>query len=412
MRPAAPIIPLLLGLAATVAHGQQTARLVKYHANDIVSVRARMRYTTLIELPATEKILEVATGDKDFWIIDTVGNYCFLHPAKEGIHSNLNLITDKGTVYSFTLDDVESGDPDLKVVIEPSDPSSLAAANGASQLVPASEVEVARAQVQAAATRAAAAVEQYRADYPTQALKFDYAFHDEKPFDVSATRSQIVTMYNLAYQMSKMPQNLEARYKTDWSQWSSLAAPPNAYGTSSALVNALNFGGLPQAQQGYNSAYVQAQSYPSGNYSSLDSRTQATVANQYATSELAQTTTTNTLATLGTIRTDEQQFASKLSNLDSDTFSTDPTQQTQNALLGKINSATLLQIHSQQDTNQLLMASIQQQLIAQKQQIDAQNRALNNSVYFQQNFPTTMQNVNNGVSDSMHSISLNINGSN
>jgi Ni/Co efflux regulator RcnB len=204
------------------------------------------------------------------------------------------------------------------------------------------------------------------------------------------TRSQIVTMYNLAYQMSKMPQNLEARYKTDWAQWSSLAAPPNAYGTSSALVNALNFGGLPQAQQGYNSAYVQAQSYPSGNYSSLDSRTQATVANQYATSELAQTTTTNTLSTLGTIRTNEQAFAAKLMNLDSDTFSTDPTQQTQNALLGKINSATLLQIHSQQDTNQLLAASIQQQLIAQKQQIDAQNRALNNSVYFQQNFPITM----------------------
>jgi type IV secretion system protein VirB9 len=187
MRPAAPIIPLLLGLAATVAHGQQTtARLVKYHANDIVSVRAKMRYTTLIALPSTEKILEVATGDKDFWIIDTVGNYCFLHPAKEGIHSNLNLITDKGSVYSFTLDDVESGDPDLKVVIEPSDPSSLAAANGASQLVPASEVEIARAQVQAAATRAAAAVEQYRADYPTQALKFDYTFHDQKPFNVSA----------------------------------------------------------------------------------------------------------------------------------------------------------------------------------------------------------------------------------
>ena len=226
------------------------------------------------------------------------------------------------------------------------------------------------------------------------------------------TRSQIVTMYNLAYQMSKMPQNLEARYKTDWAQWSSLAAPPNAYGTSSALVNALNFGGLPQAQQGYNSAYVQAQSYPSGNYSSLDSRTQATVANQYATSELAQTTTTNTLSTLGTIRTDEQAFAAKLTNLDSDTFSTDPTQQTQNALLGKINSATLLQIHSQQDANQLLAASIQQQLIAQKQQIDAQNRAINNAIYFQQNFPTTMQNVNNGVSDSMHSISLSINGSN
>jgi hypothetical protein len=212
-----------------------------------------------------------------------------------------------------------------------------------------------------------------------------------------ATRNQIVTMYNLAYQMS---------------QWTSLSAPPNTYGNTAALVNALNYGAPTSAQQGYSSAYVQAQSYPSGNYSSLDSRTQATVANQYATSELAQTTTTNTLATLGTIRSYEQAFAIKLTNLDSDTFSTDSSQQTQAALLGKINSATLLQIHTQQDANQLLMASIQQQLVAQKQQIDAQNRTLNNAIYFQQNFPTTMQNLTTGLSDSMHTISLSINGSN
>ena len=181
-----PIFPLVLGLVATVAHGQQSARIVHYHSNDIVSIRARMHYTTLIELPPTEKIMEVATGDKDFWIIDTVGNYCFLHPAKEGIHSNLNLITDKGSVYSFTLDDVESDDPDLKVVIEPSEPSSLAAANGPDKLVPASAVAAARAQVQLAQTHAANAVEQFRSEYPVKALVFDYTFHDKKPFDVSA----------------------------------------------------------------------------------------------------------------------------------------------------------------------------------------------------------------------------------
>jgi type IV secretion system protein VirB9 len=84
------------------------------------------------------------------------------------------------------LDDVESGDPDLKVVIEPSDPSSLAAANGAGKLVSASEVEAARVQAQIAQTRASVAVEQFRADYPTKALQFDYAFHNESPFDVSA----------------------------------------------------------------------------------------------------------------------------------------------------------------------------------------------------------------------------------
>jgi len=185
MRPS-PIVPLLLGLAATVAHGQQSARIVHYHTNDIVSIRARMRYTTLIQLPATEKILEVATGDKDFWIIDAVGNYCFLHPAQAGIHSDLNLITDKGNVYSFTLNDDETADPDLKVVIEPSDPSSLAAADGATKWVSASEVAAAQARAQLAQQHAADAVEQFRADYPTQALKFDYSYHDESPFDVSA----------------------------------------------------------------------------------------------------------------------------------------------------------------------------------------------------------------------------------
>ena len=108
----------LLALAAMAAHAQQIARIVHYHANDIVAIRAKMHYTTLLELPPSEKILEVATGDKDFWILDAVQNHCLLHPAKEGIHSNLNLITNKGNIYSFTLDDVETADPDLKVVID------------------------------------------------------------------------------------------------------------------------------------------------------------------------------------------------------------------------------------------------------------------------------------------------------
>ena len=165
---------------------QPSARVMKYHANDIISLKAKLHYTTLIQLPATEKILEVATGDKDFWIIDATGNYCFLHPAKEGIHSNLNLITDKGNVYSFALDEVEAGEPDLKVVIEPSDVSSIAAVNGVPKYVPASEIASAKAQVQATLTQATQAIEQFRAEYPTKTLKFDYRYRNDKPFNVAA----------------------------------------------------------------------------------------------------------------------------------------------------------------------------------------------------------------------------------
>jgi hypothetical protein len=242
---------------------------------------------------------------------------------------------------------------------------------------------------------------------PTNYANAVQEFHELQQTYTTAlqTRNQIIAAYNLAYQMSQMPQNFAARYKSDFAQWTNLSAP-NTYGNTSAWVNALNIGTPIQASQAYNSAVVQLHSYPAESYSSMDSETQATIANQYATSELTQGTTTGTLATLGTIRSDAQAFALKLSNLESDTYSTDPSQQTQNALLGKINSATLLQIHSQHDTNQILAASVQQQLVAQKAQIDAQNRAINNAIYFQQNFSNTMQKVTTGVSDAMHSISL------
>lgn len=181
-----PILPLVLGLVATVAHGQQSARIVRYHQNDIVSIRARMHYTTLIELPSTEKIMEVATGDKDFWIIDAVGSYCFLHPAKAGIQSDLDLITNKGNVYSFVLKDDETAEPDLKVVIEPSDPSSLAAVAAPTKWVPATEMASIEARAKALSQHDANAVEAFRASYPTQKLKFDYSYKNKPPFDVTA----------------------------------------------------------------------------------------------------------------------------------------------------------------------------------------------------------------------------------
>lgn len=222
------------------------------------------------------------------------------------------------------------------------------------------------------------------------------------------TRDQVIQAYNLAYQMSKMPQNLASRYQSTFSQWTTLSSS-NTYGNTSAWIDALNLGGGARATSAYNSAVVPVQSYPSSSFSSHDSTTQATIKNQYATSELSQATITNSLSTLGTIRSDSQSFTQKLSNLEADTYSTDSSQQTQMAVLGKINTATLLQIHSQQNTNQLLAASVAQQALAEKQRADEQNRLINQSIYFQQNFATAMQHVGSGVSTTIHSISLSTN---
>jgi hypothetical protein len=223
------------------------------------------------------------------------------------------------------------------------------------------------------------------------------------------TRDQIIQSYNLAYQMSRMPQNLGARYQSSFSQWTNVSSP-NTYGNTSAWNDVLNLGSPSRATAAYNSAVIQPQSYPGTSLASQDALTQAAIKNQYATSELGQGTITSTLSTLGTVRSNSEVFSQKLANLESDTYSTDPNQQTSNALLGKINTATLLQIHSQQDTNQILAASVAQRALADKQRMDEQNRLINQSIYFQQNFPTTMQRTTGGVSTSMQSISLSTSG--
>src|SRR3974390_262024 len=68
-----------------------TGRIVKYSQQDIIQVRAKLRFSTLIVLPQDEEILDFATGDKEFWIINGVHNLCYVHPAQAGIRSNPHL---------------------------------------------------------------------------------------------------------------------------------------------------------------------------------------------------------------------------------------------------------------------------------------------------------------------------------
>jgi type IV secretory pathway VirB9-like protein len=180
-------VALAFTSAAAVAQ-DASARTVQYHSQDIVPIHAKLKYTTLIEVPPTEKIMEAATGDKDFWVVDVVGNFCFVHPAKAGISSNLNLITDKGNIYSFTLQDVSgiAEVPDLKVLIVPADRSSIVASSGPPQYVPAAQLEQSKQQLAALQSHVEQAVDAYKSAYPLQ-LKFDYTYKaNEAPFNIQS----------------------------------------------------------------------------------------------------------------------------------------------------------------------------------------------------------------------------------
>src|ERR1051326_3270216 len=118
--------------SARAASGEG-ARVVKYSREDVIAVRAKLRFSTLIVLPENEATLDFTTGDKEFWIINGAHNLCYVHPAKAGIRSNLNLITATGHVYSFGLTKIsnQSGvEPDLKLFVEPKEDSGPSALQG------------------------------------------------------------------------------------------------------------------------------------------------------------------------------------------------------------------------------------------------------------------------------------------
>jgi len=63
-------------------------------------------------------ILDVTSGDKDFWVITSTQNITYVKPAKEGAATNLNLVTASGEVYSFLLTEKNGTSmPDLKVYV-------------------------------------------------------------------------------------------------------------------------------------------------------------------------------------------------------------------------------------------------------------------------------------------------------
>jgi type IV secretory pathway VirB9-like protein len=183
----------------TPADSVTAVRVVKVAREDVVPVRAKVRYSTLLVLPDNEEILDFTTGDREFWIINGAHNLCYVHPAQAGIRSNLNLITASGHVYSFLLMEISSepnAQPDLKLFVEPKESFGATSLQG---YVRAGEAEAYKkelqtvreqteARVHAAEAGVAEQVNRFRSEYAAK-LRFDYtldASAGREPFLVSA----------------------------------------------------------------------------------------------------------------------------------------------------------------------------------------------------------------------------------
>ncbi|MDE2878439.1 TrbG/VirB9 family P-type conjugative transfer protein [Candidatus Palauibacter soopunensis] len=170
----------------------------------IPRLRARVRHTTVIVLPAGERILDFVAGDSEYWHLTGAANVAYLKPLAENAATNVALVCESGRIYSFLVHEDGEKPPHLVVRVEAG--ADAEAAFGAPGFVARSEVaayremaaqaadaarlarEEAGAGIAEARERATKEVEAFRASYPER-LRFDYRLDREasgRPFLVEA----------------------------------------------------------------------------------------------------------------------------------------------------------------------------------------------------------------------------------
>jgi len=188
-------------LAALPVHAETGGgRTVKYSQQDIVPVHAKVRFTTLIVLPQNEEILDFATGDKDFWIINGAHNLCYVHPAQTGIRTDLHLITSTGHVYSFLLTEISNDpntEPDLKIFIVPQEQSSMAGSTGLEGFVRAGEVEAYKKELEAMRSQTADEIRAAHSQSTEQVNKFRSEYAGNSTLTINLTPKLRETRFSL-----------------------------------------------------------------------------------------------------------------------------------------------------------------------------------------------------------------------
>ena len=155
-------------------------------------IRAGLLQSTLILLPAEEKIATVFGGDTVDWVFDgghVASRFISVKPKLANTTTDIHIVSDHGNEYTLQLQEI-SGDTDphfdSKVFIVPGDKAAKDRLLDLPVFVPAAELDKAKQEAVAARDAQTAEVkaeegkaETYRSQYPGS-LHFDYGWDQKK----------------------------------------------------------------------------------------------------------------------------------------------------------------------------------------------------------------------------------------
>jgi type IV secretion system protein VirB9 len=156
------------------------------------TIRTGLLQSTLIMLPAEEKVANVFAGDTVNWVFDgghVASRFISVKPKVANAMTDIHIVSDHGNEYTLQLREVSSDADahfDSKVFITPGDKAAKDRLVELPVFVPAAELE--KAKQEATAAKAAqiaelkaedAKTETYRSKYPGT-LHFDYTWDTKK----------------------------------------------------------------------------------------------------------------------------------------------------------------------------------------------------------------------------------------
>ena len=193
------------------------------------------------------------------------------------------------------------------------------------------------------------------------------------------------------------PVSMFNHYRAIATPWTPSSAA-NTYGTTGSWIAGINRGMNPSG------AYASAVE-PLGAYGpalgNIPGDQLSRIKTNYATVELTDGANIAALQTIGELRNNAAQVNTAIENLENDSLSSDPSMNTEIAVLNKINAANVVALRNGQDTNKVLVALAEQQTLQAKRERDAEARAFNEHISFMTNAQAMMSSQASGASTAM-----------
>jgi type IV secretion system protein VirB9 len=201
MYPPVPLAVLLsVALAASPVHATDSHPLQPNAPHTVIvteaatppEVRAGLLQSTLIVLPAEEKVANVFAGDTVNWIFDgghVASRFISVKPKTANAATDIHIVSDHGNEYTLALREVSNdSDPhfDSKVFINPGEQAAKDRLAQLPVFVPVAELDKAKQETAAAKAAQTAELktvqtkaEQFRSEYPGS-LHFDFVWNEKK----------------------------------------------------------------------------------------------------------------------------------------------------------------------------------------------------------------------------------------